>query len=39
LVIAVVVYFGVRLLRIDQEKIGKIDISKIGAFGSLPVKK
>jgi large conductance mechanosensitive channel len=39
LVIAIVVYFGVRLLRIDQEKLGKIDIGKIGSFGSLPNKK
>jgi large conductance mechanosensitive channel len=36
IVIALVVYFGVKILKIDQEKIGKIDIGKIGtSFGAL----
>jgi large conductance mechanosensitive channel len=35
-VIALVVYFGVKLFRIDEEKIGKIDIGKIGtSFGAI----
>jgi len=34
--IALVVYFGVRLLGMDQEKIGKMDVSKIN---SLNIKK
>ena len=39
LVIALVVYFGVKLLRIDEEQIQKIDIGKIGTFGTIPHKK
>lgn len=39
LIIALVVYFGVKLFRIDEEKLGKIDIGKVGTFGSLPIKK
>ena len=38
IIIALVVYFGVRIFRIDEEKIGKIDIGKVGTFGSLPKK-
>jgi large conductance mechanosensitive channel len=38
IVIAFVVYFGVKLLRIDQDQIAKIDIGKIGSFGALPRK-
>lgn len=37
-IIALVVYFGVKLFRIDEEKIGKIDIGKVGTFGNLPKK-
>ena len=37
-IIALVVYFGVKLFNIDEEKIGKIDIGKVGTFGNLPKK-
>lgn len=36
IVIALVVYFGVKLLRIDHDQIAKIDIGKVGSFGTLP---
>jgi large conductance mechanosensitive channel len=36
LVIALVVYLGVKLLKIDQENIQKIDIGKVGTFGNTP---
>lgn len=40
LVIAFVVYMGVKLLRIDQDNIQKIDIGKVGTFGTTaPHKK
>ena len=38
LTIALVVYVGVRLLGMDHEKIGKMDVSKINTL-SAPVKK
>lgn len=34
IVIALVVYIGVRLLGMDQEKIGKMDISKINSLNA-----
>ncbi len=34
LVIAVVIYIGVKLLKIDEEQIQKIDIGKVGTFGA-----
>ncbi len=39
LIIALVVYFGVKIFRIDEEKLGKIDIGKVGNFGTIPTKK
>ena len=38
IVIALVVYAGVKLMRIDQEQIGKMDIGKINAL-NIPGKK
>ncbi|MBP6931534.1 MAG: MscL family protein [Candidatus Pacebacteria bacterium] len=39
IVIALVVYAGVKILRIDQEQIQKIDIGKVGTLGATPAKK
>src|ERR1035437_6480124 len=39
LTISLVVYVGVRLLGMDHEKIGKMDIGKIGSIGGSAVKK
>ena len=36
--IALVVYFGVRLLGMDQEKIGKMDVSKINSLNTATKK-
>ena len=38
IVIAVVVYVGVKLFGMDQEQIGKMDISKINSINSMPKK-
>ena len=38
LVIALVIYIGVKLLNIDREQIGKIDIGKMGTLNSLSKK-
>lgn len=38
IVIALVVYAGVKLMRIDQEQIGKMDIGKINALNTVPKK-
>jgi len=38
IVIALVVYIGVKLLGMDQEKIGKMDVSKINSLNTV-VKK
>ena len=38
IIVALVVYFGVKIFRIDEDKIGKIDINKVGNFGILPKK-
>ena len=38
IVIAIVIYAGVRLFRMDQEQIGKMDIGKINSLNSMPKK-
>ena len=38
IVIAAVVYFGVKLLRIDQESIGKVDIGKMSILNNAQRK-
>jgi large conductance mechanosensitive channel protein len=38
IVIALVVYAGVKLLGIDQEQIGKMDVGKINSMGGAPKK-
>lgn len=38
IVIALVVYIGVRLLGMDQEKLGKMDVSKINSLNTAPKK-
>jgi len=38
IVIALVVYLGVKLLGIDQEQLGKMDVSKINSMGGIPKK-
>ena len=37
-IISLVVYFGVKIFSIDEEKLGKIDIGKVGTFGNIPKK-
>jgi len=32
IVIAFVIYFGIKFLKIDEEQIGKVDASKVGSF-------
>lgn len=39
IVIALVVYAGVKLMRIDQEQIGKMDIGKINTLGGTSTIK
>lgn len=36
IVIAIVVYAGVKLMKIDQEQIGKMDIGKINSLNGAP---
>lgn len=36
--IALVIYLGVRLLGMDHEQIGKMDVGKINALNSIPKK-
>ena len=38
IVIALVVYAGVKLMRIDQEQIGKMDIGKINSLNTMSKK-
>jgi large conductance mechanosensitive channel protein len=38
IVIALIVYAGVKLLGIDQEQIGKMDFGKINSMGGAPKK-
>ena len=38
IVIALVVYLGVRILGMDQEQIGKMDIGKINSLNAMPKK-
>jgi large conductance mechanosensitive channel len=38
IVIAIVIYVGVRLFRMDQEQIGKMDIGKINSLSTTPKK-
>jgi len=38
IVIALVVYAGVKILGMDQEQIGKMDISKINSLNGIPKK-
>jgi len=39
IVIALVVYLGVKLFRMDQEQIGKMDIGKINSLNGIGAKK
>lgn len=39
IVIALVVYIGVKLVGMDHETIGKMDIGKIGSIGGSAIKK
>lgn len=38
IVIAIVIYVGVRLFKMDQEKISKMDVSKINSLSTTPKK-
>ncbi|MFA6392685.1 MAG: MscL family protein [Candidatus Paceibacterota bacterium] len=38
IVIAIVIYVGVRLFKMDQEKIGKMDVGKINSLNTTPKK-
>lgn len=39
IIIALVVYAGVRLFKMDQDQIGKMDIGKINSLNGIPGKK
>lgn len=39
IIIALVVYAGVRIFNMDQEQIGKMDIGKINSLNGMPGKK